>query len=106
MKSCLFCKIIAKQIPAKIIYEDAELLAFHDINPKADVHFLVIPKEHIVNLMDTNCINPTLLGHMLTKGNEIALSLGLEGYKVQINNGELGGQEVFHLHMHFVGNFK
>lgn len=104
MANCLFCKIIDKSIPAKIIYEDDDLLAFYDIAPKADIHFLLIPKLHIESMLDLNQSHHILMGKMLLKANELALKLGLEGYKVQINTGVKGGQEVFHLHLHVLGN--
>ena len=104
MANCLFCKIIDKSIPATIIYEDNEILAFYDIAPKADVHFLLIPKLHIESMLDLNQSHHILMGQMMLKANELAVRLGLEGYKVQINTGVKGGQEVFHLHMHVLGN--
>src|SRR3990167_7724525 len=104
MSDCVFCKIVATQIPAKILYEDDELLAFHDIHPKADVHFLIIPKLHIASMLELQKEHQTLMGKIMLKANELAVLNGLEGYKVQVNTGAKGGQEVFHLHIHVVGN--
>lgn len=104
MTDCLFCKITSKLIPAKIIYEDDDILAFNDINPKADVHFLVIPKLHIESMLALKEQDQTLIGKMMLKANELAVEQGLEGYKVQVNTGVKGGQEIFHLHLHVVGN--
>lgn len=104
MSECIFCKINAKTIPAKVVYDDDDMLAFYDITPKAQVHFLLIPKEHINSMLDLTEKHQTLMGKMMIKANHLAKSLGLEGYKVQINTGIKGGQEVFHLHMHVLGN--
>jgi histidine triad (HIT) family protein len=102
---CIFCKIINQQIPTNLIFEDEYILAFYDINPKAQIHFLVIPKQHLISLLEATSQDNELLGHMLTTGNKLASKLGLkDGYKVTINCGEKGGQEVFHLHMHFFGD--
>lgn len=107
MSECLFCKIIAKIIPSKIIYEDEDILVFHDINPCAEVHFLLIPKEHITNMLELkdNQININLMGKMMVKANQLAIEQGLSnGYKTLLNTGINGGQEVYHLHMHVYGN--
>ena len=105
MLDCIFCKIIEKSIPSKLIYEDDEILAFHDVSPKADVHFLVIPKLHLESMLELQQKHQSLIGKMMLKANELAVSLGLKnGYKVQINTGLNGGQEVFHLHIHVFGN--
>ena len=105
MLECIFCKIIAKLIPAKILYEDDDIIAFYDVMPKAEVHFLVIPKEHIESMLTLQSHHKNLMGKIMLKANELAVSLGLkEGYKVQVNTGINGGQEVFHLHVHVLGN--
>jgi histidine triad (HIT) family protein len=106
MTECIFCKIIKKQIPAKIMYEDEQMLAFYDINPKADIHFLIIPKEHIDSMLQLKDMHQQLIGLIMLKANELAIKLGLDGYKVQVNVGISGGQEVFHLHVHVLGNIK
>lgn len=103
---CLFCKIINKKIPAEIVYEDADMLVFKDINPKAEVHLLCIPRIHVDGLNDINEEDhKEILGHMMVKIHEVAENSGLHsGYKTQINTGKGGGQEVFHLHIHLFGS--
>ncbi|EGJ10041.1 histidine triad nucleotide-binding protein [Rubrivivax benzoatilyticus] len=102
--NCIFCKIAAGQIPAKKVYEDDELLVFHDINPWAPVHVLVIPKEHVATLADTGPEHEALLGRMLALAPKLMRELGVSnGFRVVVNNGPDGGQEVYHLHMHVMG---
>ena len=102
--NCIFCKIVAGQIPAKKVFEDEELLAFHDINPWAPVHVLVIPKVHVVSLSDITPEHAPMLGHMLALAPRLMRELGVTGgYRTVINTGRDGGQEVFHLHMHVFG---
>lgn len=102
--NCIFCKIVAGQIPARKAYEDEELLAFHDINPWAPVHVLVIPKLHLATLYDTEPEHEALLGRMLGLAPRLMRELGVEdGFRTVINTGKNGGQEVFHLHMHVMG---
>lgn len=102
--NCLFCKIAAGQIPAKKVYEDEELLVFHDINPWAPVHVLVIPKQHVATLADTGPEHEALLGRMLALAPKLMRDLGVtNGFRVVVNNGPDGGQEVYHLHMHVMG---
>ncbi|MBG6080989.1 histidine triad nucleotide-binding protein [Rubrivivax gelatinosus] len=102
--NCLFCKIAAGQIPAKKVYEDEELLVFHDINPWAPVHVLVIPKQHVATLADTGPEHEALLGRMLALAPRLMRDLGVtNGFRVVVNNGPDGGQEVYHLHMHVMG---
>ncbi|MCC9598779.1 MULTISPECIES: histidine triad nucleotide-binding protein [unclassified Rubrivivax] len=102
--NCIFCKIAAGQIPAKKVYEDDELLVFHDINPWAPVHVLVIPKEHVATLADTGPEHEALLGRMLALAPKLMRELGVtNGFRVVVNNGPDGGQEVYHLHMHVMG---
>lgn len=104
MSDCIFCKIIAGEIPAKIAYQDDEMLAFHDIRPSAPVHLLLIPKKHISSLADAKEEDSVLLGKLLSKVPQLAKDHGLEtGFKTQINTGVAGGQEVFHLHLHVMG---
>lgn len=101
---CLFCKIIKSEIPSKVIYEDEQVYAFHDIDPKAPVHFLVIPKKHIATLNDLQIEDEQLLGHMMFVSQKLAKELGCEdGFRVVINCNELGGQTVYHIHMHILG---
>ncbi len=108
-KNCIFCKIIAKQIPADVIYEDDGFIAFHDIRPAMPVHVLLIPKLHIAMLSDV-CTHvehanfyQNLLGRMFYLAAELAQKLGLIGYQLKLHNGAAGGQEVFHLHLHIMG---
>ena len=106
---CIFCGIVNKEIPADVVYEDDEVLAFRDINPQAPVHVLVIPKRHIASLdeADGSDEDRDLLGYLMVKIREIAAGLGLEnGYRVVINNGEDGMQTVAHLHLHLLGGRK
>jgi len=102
--NCIFCKIVAGQIPSKKAYEDEELLAFHDINPWAPVHVLIIPKAHIATLYDAQPGDDALLGRMLALAPRLMRELGVEdGFRTIVNTGPNGGQEVYHLHMHVMG---
>jgi histidine triad (HIT) family protein len=101
---CIFCKIVAGQIPSKKVYEDEELLAFHDIHPWAPVHVLVIPKAHIATLSDTDASHAPLLGRMLALAPRLMQQLGVtNGFRCVLNTGPDGGQEVYHLHLHVMG---
>lgn len=100
----IFSKIIRREIPADIVYEDELCLAFRDITPQAPTHILVIPKKPIPKLADAQAEDKALLGHLLFAVSEIARQEKLEnGYRVVINTGEKGGQTVFHLHLHLLG---
>ena len=102
--NCVFCRIVAGQIPAKKAYEDAELLAFHDIHPWAPVHVLLIPKLHVATLYDVQAEHAALLGRMLALAPQLMRELGVtDGFRTVINTGRNGGQEVYHLHMHVMG---
>jgi histidine triad (HIT) family protein len=102
--NCIFCKIVAGQIPAKKAYEDDELLAFHDIHPWAPVHVLVIPKQHIATLAEVGPEHEALLGRMLALAPRLMKELGVtNGFRTVVNTGRDGGQEVYHLHMHVMG---
>ena len=102
--NCIFCKIVAGEIPAKLIYEDSDLIAFHDIHPFARVHVLIIPKMHIATLADCTPAHERLLGKMLLLAPRLAKEHGLDaGFKTLINTGRGGGQEVFHIHVHVFG---
>jgi histidine triad (HIT) family protein len=104
MSDCIFCKIVRGEIPSKKVYEDADMYAFHDINPVAPVHFMVIPKLHMASLADADESHTALLGKMLVLAPKLARQLGLDnGFRTVINTGRGGGQEVFHLHMHIIG---
>ena len=99
MGDCLFCKIARGEIPCRKVYEDDEVLAFHDINPVAPVHFMLIPKLHLDSLMQAEELHAVLLGKMLLLAPVLAKEQGLDnGFRTVINTGKGGGQEVFHLH--------
>jgi len=100
----IFQKIINREIPANIEYEDSEIIAIHDITPKADIHILVIPKKLIPMISDAKDEDQMLLGKLILIAKKIAKDKGLEGYKLIFNVGEKGGQEVFHIHLHLMGN--
>ena len=101
---CIFCKIVAGQIPARKVYEDDEVLAFHDIAPWAPVHVLIIPKQHVANLYDTTPEHAPVLGKILALAPKLAREQGaLNGFRVVINTGPDGHQEVPHVHVHVIG---
>ncbi len=100
---CIFCKIIQGVVPSNKIYEDEDVIAFHDINPIAKVHFLLVPKLHVESLADCNIQHQALLGRMLLLAPELSAQQGLSGFRTMVNTGREGGQEVFHLHMHVFG---
>ena len=108
MEDCIFCKIIKKEIPSNIVYEDDEIIAFRDINPLAPVHILVIPKKHISSLLELTEEDEKLIGRIYTVINKIAKEEGIDekGFRVVVNCGEDGGQEVKHLHFHILGGKK
>jgi histidine triad (HIT) family protein len=104
MLDCIFCKIIKKQIESKTIYEDEEVLAFHDIQPIAPVHFMIVPKAHIDSLERCTTVHQALLGRILLLAPQLAREQGLEnGFRTMINTGHGGGQEIYHLHVHVFG---
>lgn len=101
---CLFCKIIAGEIPVDKLYEDDDVLAFRDIAPQAPVHFLVIPKKHIAGPAFLEAEDEQLVGRMMRTGARLAADLGLvDGFRLVFNNGEGAGQTVFHIHLHILG---
>lgn len=114
MTNCIFCKIAAKQIPAKTVYEDDDVIAFHDINPAAPVHFLIVPKQHIETLAHCDENQSALLSKMMLLAPQLAREQGCGytsgddgvkagGFKTLFNTGPDGGQEVYHLHLHVIG---
>lgn len=114
LDNCIFCKIAAKQIPAKLVYEDEEMLAFHDINPAAPVHLLIVPKKHIASLAECAHEDAALVGRMSLLAPKLAAEHGCGfrrdadgapagGFKTSFHVGPEGGQEVYHLHMHILG---
>lgn len=100
---CLFCKIIAGDIPSTLTYEDDDVIVFNDIKPMAKVHFLIVPKLHIESLKSCDEAHQALLGKMLLLAPKLAEEQGLNGFKTLINTGREGGQEVFHIHVHVFG---
>ena len=103
-QDCIFCKLIAGDIPAKLLYEDDDILAFNDISPQAPTHILVIPRAHIQGPSDLTEADEAMMGKLVRKGTEIADQAGLtDGFRLVMNNGEQAGQTVFHLHMHILG---
>lgn len=102
---CLFCKIIKKEIPANIEYEDDEIIAINDINPKAPIHILVIPKKHIKNVLDIKNNNAELIGKLIIKASDLAREKGISesGFRLIFNSGPDSGQEVDHIHLHLLG---
>ena len=104
MTYCIFCKIARGDIPSKKVYEDEDIFAFHDINPVAPVHFMIIPKQHIPSLNEADMSHQAVLGKLLAKTGELARGQGLgDGFRTIINTGRIGRQEVYHLHIHILG---
>jgi len=103
-RSCIFCKIILKELPAKIAYEDSACIAFHDRNPQAPVHLLVIPRKHFASAAEADSSDETLLGHLHRVAAQLASEHGLSsGHRVVMNTGAAAGQTVFHAHLHVLG---
>jgi histidine triad (HIT) family protein len=102
---CIFCKIIEDEIPSRKIYEDEEVLAFHDISPQAPVHVLVVPKKHIAKISDISEHDEGLIGKLVHTSKKVATDLGIldDGFRLVINNGESANQTVFHIHLHVLG---
>jgi histidine triad (HIT) family protein len=105
MPTCLFCNIVARAIPAQIVFENDEVLAFRDIRPVAPTHVLVIPKKHVSGIHDAGPEDAAVLGQLLLTARDVAEKLGLSenGYRLVVNQGEHGGQTVHHLHLHVLG---
>jgi Diadenosine tetraphosphate (Ap4A) hydrolase and other HIT family hydrolases len=104
MSACLFCRIVAGEIPAKVVHEDDEVLAFRDISPQAPVHILLIPKRHIASVGDATVEDAPILGTLLLVAKKIAENEGIaSGYRLVTNRGAEAGQSVFHLHVHLLG---
>jgi histidine triad (HIT) family protein len=105
MADCLFCKIVAREIPASIVYEDDRVLAFNDINPQAPTHVLVIPKPHIASLSDLAQDDDRIVGEVVRRAAAIAQERGIAagGYRVVFNTNRDAGQTVFHIHLHLIG---
>ena len=106
MEPCVFCKIVAKELPCTLVHEDGEIMAFHDIKPSAKTHILIVPKKHISTIIDLNEneSDEILVGKMILIGRNIARERGLSGYKLNFNVGENGGQVIFHIHLHLMSD--
>lgn len=102
---CLFCKIVKGDIPASVVFEDNDIMAFRDINPQSPCHLLIIPKRHIATINDTNDHDEQLLGSMILKAKKLAQTEGINdtGYRLVFNINSGGGQEVYHIHLHLLG---
>jgi len=105
VETCLFCKIASRELPAKIVYEDDDSVAFEDINPKAPIHILIVPRRHLATLLDASQSDDRLLGHLLLVANNVARQKGIaeRGFRLVLNCNSEGGQVVFHLHLHLLG---
>jgi histidine triad (HIT) family protein len=103
--SCLFCEIVAGRIPAKVAYQDDDVLAFHDINPQGPVHVLLVPKSHITSLLDLTPSDDAVVGGLVRKARDLARDLGLgeRGFRLVFNCGDDAGYSVYHIHLHLVG---
>lgn len=108
MESCLFCRILKKELPSKLAYEDEHVVAFHDIYPQAPVHVLICPRKHIPTLNDVSTEDDALLAHMFATARKIAQDAGIaqNGYRTVFNVNAEAGQTVFHLHLHVIGGKK
>lgn len=104
MEDCIFCKIIEKKLTAKIQHEDELCMAFNDINPKGRVHILIIPRKHIPTIADMEEGDEKSMGHLIKIAKELAAKNSCRGYQLKFFVGREGGQEVFHVHLHLVGN--
>ena len=101
---CVFCKIVQGKIPSRKVYEDDEMLAFHDINPLAPVHFMIIPKKHVDSLAAVTDEHAPVLGKMMAKAGRLAREQGAsDGFRTIVNTGRIGRQDVYHLHIHIIG---
>ncbi len=105
MEDCIFCKIINKEIPASIVFEDEKMIAFNDMNPQAPIHILLIPREHFASLNDIPEEKKNILSHLLLKARQIAQEkeIAEKGYRIVLNTEKDSGQEVFHIHFHLLG---
>ncbi len=102
---CVFCKIVNKEIPAKVIYEDEQVMAFHDANPQAPIHLLIVPKKHVASIMEIDEDNAAVLKQIAKVAQELARQNNIDkkGFRLVLNTGEEGGQTVNHLHFHLLG---
>lgn len=104
MEDCLFCKIISKEVDSEIVYEDDICTAFKDINPKARVHLLVVPKKHIPTISDIKEGDEVMVGHLVKVAKDLAAKYNCQGFKLLFNVGREAGQIIFHIHLHMMGN--
>jgi histidine triad (HIT) family protein len=102
---CIFCRIIAGEIPAKLVHEDDRTIAFHDVSPQAPVHVLVVPRRHVANVLEAQAETPETAGHLVAVATALARQLGVadSGFRLVLNQGDDGGQSVHHLHLHLLG---
>jgi histidine triad (HIT) family protein len=101
---CVFCKIVRGEIPSRKVYEDGDVLAFHDINPVAPVHFMLIPKRHVASLYDVSEADAAALGKIMTMAGKLAREQGADdGFRTIVNTGRVGRQDVMHVHVHVIG---
>ena len=104
MRECLFCRIVSGEIPARKVYEDEDICAFHDINPIAPVHFLIVPKVHVASLYECDASHQGALGKILAIAGRLAREQGAaDGFRTIVNTGRVGRQEVYHVHVHIIG---
>ena len=104
MSDCIFCKIVRGEIPCRKVYEDDDMLAFHDIHPVADVHFMIIPKQHVDSLAACDDSHAPVLGRMMAMAGRLARAEGAtDGFRTIVNTGRVGRQDVYHLHIHIIG---
>ncbi|MBE9506495.1 MAG: histidine triad nucleotide-binding protein [Chloroflexi bacterium] len=104
MSGCVFCRIVRGESPARIVYQDDDVTAFHDLHPQAPVHLLIVPNRHIVGLAQMEPGDEPLLGKLVAVARQLAEEMGVtEGYRLVVNSGPLAGQSVFHLHVHLLG---
>jgi histidine triad (HIT) family protein len=103
MADCLFCRIIKKEIPSKAAYEDDSFYAFHDINPQAPTHVLMVPKKHVEGVAQLEAEDEKMVGRLVLQAKKLAQSLGLKSYRLVFNQGAEAGQSIFHIHLHLLG---
>jgi histidine triad (HIT) family protein len=104
MNDCIFCKIVSGAIPSRKVYEDEQVLAFHDINPLAPVHFMIIPKAHVASLAECGPEHEAVLGRIFALAGRLAREQGSpDGFRTIVNTGRIGRQDVYHLHVHIIG---
>ena len=104
MENCIFCKIVRGEIPSRKVYEDADVLAFHDIQPVAPVHFMMIPKKHVPSMYELGPDDAAVMGRIMTLAGRLAREQGAgDGFRAIVNTGRVGRQEVLHVHMHVIG---